>query len=68
VKGAALQQGLLEQLEAHPDATREEHCQLWFKRTGIKVSTASISRARMALGWTRKKTLNGKENLTAGVA
>lgn len=55
VKGAALQQGLVEQLEAHPDATREEHCHLWFQRTGITVSTASISRARMALGWTRKK-------------
>ncbi len=55
IKGAALQAGLLEQLEANPDATREQHCQMWFERTGIKVSTASISRARMALGWTRKK-------------
>ena len=27
VKGAALQAGLLEQLRAHPDATREQHCQ-----------------------------------------
>jgi transposase len=55
VKGAALQQGFLAQLEAHPDATREEHCQMWEERTGIKVSTASISRARAALSWTRKK-------------
>ncbi|HLI89273.1 MAG TPA: IS630 transposase-related protein [Ktedonobacteraceae bacterium] len=55
IKGAALQAGLLEQLEANPDATREQHCQMWEERTGIKVSTASISRARMALGWTRKK-------------
>src|SRR5512135_3275409 len=55
VKGAALQQGLLAQLEAHPDATREAHCQMWEEGTGIKVSTASISRARAALGWTRKK-------------
>src|SRR5579884_2147388 len=55
VKGAALQAGLLEQLRAHPDATREEHCQMWEASQGIKVSPASISRARMALGWTRKK-------------
>jgi transposase len=60
VKGAALQLGLLEQLEAHPDATREEHCQMWEERTGIKVSTASISRARLALGWTQKKDLESK--------
>jgi transposase len=43
VKGAALQQGLLAQLEAHPDATGEARCQMWEERTGIKVSTASIS-------------------------
>jgi transposase len=55
VKGAALQHGLVAQLEAHPDATREEHCQMWEERTGITVSTASISRARAVLGWTRKK-------------
>jgi len=55
IKGAALQAGLLDQLRAHPDATREQHCQIWEARTGTKVSPASISRARMALGWTRKK-------------
>lgn len=56
VKGTALQAGLLEQLEAHPDATREEHCQMWEATHGIKVSPASITRARQALGWTRKKS------------
>ena len=56
VKGAALQQGLLEQLKASPDATREQHCQMWEATHGIKVSTASITRARQALGWTRKKS------------
>lgn len=55
IKGAALQAGLLDQLRAYPDATREQHCQMWEARTGTKVSPASISRARMALGWTRKK-------------
>ena len=55
IKGAALRAGLLDQLEANPDATREQHCQMWEARTGTKVSPASISRARMALEWTRKK-------------
>lgn len=55
IKGAALQAGLREQLEANPDATREQYCQMWEARTGTKVSPASISRTRMALGWTRKK-------------
>jgi transposase len=54
-KGALLQAHLRAQLEAHPDATREEHCQLFQAEHGIQVSTASISRARAALGWTRKK-------------
>lgn len=55
IKGAALQAGLLDQLRTHPDATREQHCQMWETKTGTKVSPASISRVRMALGWTRKK-------------
>jgi transposase len=55
VKGAALQAGLLEQLEANPDATREQHCQMWEATHSVKVSPASITRARQALGWTRKK-------------
>jgi transposase len=55
VKGAALQAGLLEQLRANPDASREQHCQMWEAAHGIRVSPASITRARQALGWTRKK-------------
>ena len=55
VKGAALQADLEEQLRAHPDATREEHCQIWEASHGVRVSAASITRARQALGWTRKK-------------
>src|SRR5579859_1940666 len=55
LKGVVLQTHLLAQLEAHPDARREEHCQMFEATYGLKVSTASISRARMALGWTRKK-------------
>ncbi|WP_201382041.1 IS630 transposase-related protein [Ktedonobacter sp. SOSP1-52] len=55
VKGAVLQAHLQAQLEAHPDVTREEHCRLFHEAHGIHVSPASISRARMALDWTRKK-------------
>ena len=54
-KGALLQAHLRAQLEAHPDATREEHCRLFQAEHGLEVSTASISRARASLGWTRKK-------------
>jgi transposase len=55
IKGAALQAHLLAQLEAHPDLRREEHCRLFKETHGIEVSPASITRARQALGWTRKK-------------
>ena len=55
VKGAMLQAHLRTQLEAHPDVTREEHCRLFQVAHRITVSPASISRARAALGWTRKK-------------
>ena len=54
-KAALLQAHLLAQLEAHPDVSREEHVRLLQAEQGIQVSTASISRARAALGWTRKK-------------
>src|SRR5947209_13387281 len=54
-KGALLRANLRTQLEAYPDATREEHCRLFQAKHGIEVSTSSISRARAGLGWTRKK-------------
>jgi transposase len=55
IKGAALQAHLQAQLEAHPDLRREEHCRLFKETHGIEVSPASLTRARQALGWTRKK-------------
>ena len=55
VKGAVLQAHLKAQLEAHPDVSREEHCRLFKATHGLAVSTASITRARQCLGWTRKK-------------
>ena len=65
-KGAALQAGLLSQLEVYPDATLAEHCQLWETSQGIQVSSATMSRAIQRLDWTRKKkTLRASEQKEA---
>ena len=61
-KGAALHAELLPQLEAYPDATLAEHCQLWETTYGIQISSATMSRAIRRLNWTRKKkTLRASE-------
>jgi transposase len=54
-KGAALAAALLPQLQAHPDATLEEHCRLWEQTRQMRVSPATLSRAIRRYGWTRKK-------------
>lgn len=54
-KEAALQAGLSPQLRAHPDATLAEHCQMWEAAHGMRVSSATMSRAMAQLGWTQKK-------------
>lgn len=54
-KGAALQAGLVPQLEAHPDATLAEHRQIWETTQGMQASSATMSRAIQGLDWTRKK-------------
>ena len=54
-KGAALDAGLLPQLEAHSDATLVEQCKLWDTTYGIPVSSATMSRAIKRLNWSRKK-------------
>lgn len=54
-KLAQLQAELVPQLQAHDDFRLEDHCQLWEQTSGIKVSTATMSRAIKRLGWTRKK-------------
>lgn len=54
-KGGALQADIPTQLEAHRDATIQEHCQIWEAEHGQQVSTATMSRAIHAVGWTRKK-------------
>lgn len=54
-KFAPLQAGLVAQLEAHPDATLEMHCQIWEQAHGWGVSTTTMGRAIRRVGWTRKK-------------
>jgi transposase len=61
-KIGALQKGLGPQLEAHPDATLEEHCRLWEAQTGVKVSISTMSNAIRRLKWTwKKKTVEASE-------
>ena len=57
IKMAALRADLLPQLEAHPDATLEEHARLWEQAHGMGVSPSTIGRViTRDLGWTRKKS------------
>jgi transposase len=60
----ALQVGVQELLEAHPDASQHEYCQWWEAEHGIAVSRASMSRAIHALGWTRSKGKHPPENVS----
>jgi transposase len=55
IKRDALLEALPARLAEHADATLEQHCTWWQDRTGVAVSTATMSRAITALAWTRKK-------------
>ncbi len=55
-KYAALEAGLVAQLQAHPDSTLQAHCQLWESTHGMWVDHTTMSRAIRRVGWTRKKT------------
>jgi transposase len=46
---------LVAQLEANDDATLAEHCQMWERSHGVRVSEATMHRAIDNTGWTRKK-------------
>jgi transposase len=61
-KGAALQMGVQELLEAHPEASQQEYCQWWEAEHGMHVSRASMSRAIHAIGWMRSKG-NSNQNV-----
>lgn len=58
-KSAPLCAGLVAQLETHPDATLDMHCQIWEQTSGMQVSTSTMSRAIRRVGWTRKKKTLG---------
>lgn len=50
-----LQAELVAQLRAHNDLGLEDQCLLWEQSHGVRVSTATMSRAIKRVGWTRKK-------------
>ena len=55
---------LVQQLQATPDATLEEHVARWKEEQGQSVSRATMARAILRLGprgWTRKKSLRAQE-------
>jgi transposase len=56
VKMGPLQAALPEQLTARPTATLAELCAWWRERSGVAVSTATMSRTISRLDWTRKKS------------
>ena len=62
-KGVALQMGMQEVLEAHPDASQQDYCQWWEAEHGMQVSRASMSRAIHAIGWVRKKERSTTQNV-----
>jgi len=55
--GATAEQrrALWAQLEAHDDATLNQHCELWEGEQGMRVSISTMSRAMSRVGWTLKK-------------
>lgn len=57
-KGAALKGWLPGRLEANPDLTLEEHCEAFEDERGMRVSTATMSRAigRLPGEWPLKKS------------
>jgi transposase len=57
VKTNALMEALPARLADRADATLEEHCSWWRDRSGVAVSTATMSRALTRLNQTRKKSL-----------
>jgi transposase len=58
-KGAALGAALPAQAKANPDLTLQEHCELFEETEGVRVSTATMSRAFEKLGLPLKKVPPG---------
>jgi len=51
----AHERALWEQLEKNDTATLQEHCEMFERRRGVRVSVATMSRAVRKLGWSFKK-------------
>ena len=51
----ALRAELTTQLQAHDDVSLAEHCRLWERSHGLRVSPWTMHEAIKRLGWTRKK-------------
>ena len=47
---------LHEQVRALPDATLAEHCATWEAASGLRLSSATMSRALARIGWPLKKS------------
>lgn len=62
-KGAALQAGVQELLQAYPNARLQDYCQWWESPHGVKVSTSSMSRAIHAVGWMHTKARGSHQNV-----
>jgi putative transposase len=54
--GPTLEAPLVAQVRAMPDATLAEHCARWERVQGVRVSTATMSRALARVGWPLKKS------------
>jgi transposase len=63
-KGAALGAALPAQVRANPDLTLAEHCELFEDVHGVKVSTATMSRALEKLGLPLKKSPSSRPSAT----
>ncbi len=63
-KGAALGAALPAQVRANPDLTLAEHCELFEDVHGVKVSTATMSRAFEKLGLPLKKSPSSRPSAT----
>jgi transposase len=53
--GAEAEVLLRAQLQAHPDATLDEHMKLWQKEQAPSLGRATMARAILRVGYTRKK-------------
>jgi len=54
-KGGALREKVEELLHERTDARLEDYCQMWERRSGVKVSPSTMSRAIRQADYTRKK-------------